>query len=108
MSWSLTNDTITKTEISKLASFIKTAEKLTYGDKTLEFENKFSKWNNSKYSVMVNSGSSANLIMAIALKKHLKKRKNKNWNFISYLVYLSYTFLFLGMKFTFMTPNQAI
>ena len=47
MSWSLTNDTITKTEISKLASFIKTAEKLTYGDKTLEFENKFSKWNNS-------------------------------------------------------------
>ena len=75
MSWSLTNDTITKTEISKLASFIKTAEKLTYGDKTLEFENKFSKWNNSKYSVMVNSGSSANFIMAIALKKHLKKEK---------------------------------
>lgn len=75
MSWSLTNDTITKTEISKLASFIKTAEKLTYGDKTLEFENKFSKWNNSKYSVMVNSGSSANLIMAIALKKYLKKEK---------------------------------
>jgi len=44
------------------------------GEKVHKFENEFSKKFNSKYSVMVNSGSSANLIMLAALKKYF------NWD----------------------------
>ncbi len=75
MNWELTNDTIEKFEIKKLSNFLLSTKKLTYGKQTELFENKFSKWNNTKYSLMVNSGSSANLVMAIALKKFLKKEK---------------------------------
>jgi len=40
----------------------------TQGKLVEEFEQKFAQWNNSKYAVMVNSGSSANLLMAFMLK----------------------------------------
>ena len=42
---------------------------LASGEKVYEFEKKFSKHFNKGYSLMVNSGSSANLIMIAALKK---------------------------------------
>jgi CDP-6-deoxy-D-xylo-4-hexulose-3-dehydrase len=43
---------------------------LSSGEKVNKFEHEFSKKFNFKHSVMVNSGSSANLIMFAALKKH--------------------------------------
>jgi CDP-6-deoxy-D-xylo-4-hexulose-3-dehydrase len=43
--------------------------RLTKGDQTLEFEREFSNYVGSKYSVFVNSGSSANLLVASALKE---------------------------------------
>jgi CDP-4-dehydro-6-deoxyglucose reductase, E1 len=45
---------------------------ITAGEKVYKFENEFSKRFKTKYSHMVNSGSSANLIMIAALKKHFK------------------------------------
>lgn len=42
---------------------------ITAGEKVYKFENKFSKRFNTKHSHMVNSGSSANLILIAALKK---------------------------------------
>ena len=42
------------------------------GEKVYKFEQEFSKKINQKYSIMVNSGSSANLVMIAALKKHFK------------------------------------
>ena len=42
--------------------------KLTQGKKVLEFEKKWSKWLGCKYSVFVNSGSSANLLSISLLK----------------------------------------
>ena len=42
----------------------------TAGEKVAEFEKEFSKKFNAKYSVMVNSGSSANLLMLAAMKKY--------------------------------------
>lgn len=47
---------------------------ITAGEKVHKFENKFSKQFNTKYSHMVNSGSSANLILIAALKKRF------NWD----------------------------
>lgn len=43
--------------------------KLTHGPKVKEFEEQWSKWLGVKYSVMVNSGSSANDLTMLALKK---------------------------------------
>lgn len=77
LNWTLTHDTIEKNELDKLSKFIKSTDKLTYGEQTELFEKNFSDWNQTKYSLMVNSGSSANLVMAIALKKFLNKDRIK-------------------------------
>jgi CDP-6-deoxy-D-xylo-4-hexulose-3-dehydrase len=42
------------------------------GEKVAQFENKFSKRFNVNHSLMVNSGSSANLVLITAIKKHLE------------------------------------
>lgn len=50
----------------------------TMGKKVNQFEKRFAKLFNSKYAVMVNSGSSANLLMFSVLRyysKFLKKKK---------------------------------
>ena len=44
--------------------------------KVAEFQNEFSKRFEIKHSHMVNSGSSANLVMITALKKHLGWKDN--------------------------------
>ena len=48
---------------------------LTQSKKVLEFEKKWSKWLGIKYSVFVNSGSSANLISLLILKSFSLKKK---------------------------------
>ena len=53
------------------------SRRLTMSKKTLEFEKKFSKFIKSKYCLMVNSGSSANLLAFFALTNPLKKNKLK-------------------------------
>ncbi len=50
-----------------LSEFIIDSNKLSMGDKCLEFEDKFSKKQLSKHSVLVNSGASANLIILQSL-----------------------------------------
>lgn len=73
----LIQDTINNQDIDKLIEWLKTYPRLTKGSKTIEFENKWSKWLGSKYSVFVNSGSSANLLMLYALKVLNKMKNNK-------------------------------
>tara|TARA_A100001011_G_scaffold400472_1_gene515274 strand:+ start:5183 stop:6361 length:1179 start_codon:yes stop_codon:yes gene_type:complete len=48
---------------------------LTQSKKVLEFEKKWSKWLGVKYSVFVNSGSSANLLSMLILKSFSTKKK---------------------------------
>ena len=50
-----------------LCSFIQTADKMSMGDEVLKFETSFATWQKRSYSVMVNSGSSANLVILQAL-----------------------------------------
>lgn len=47
----------------KLCNFIKLAKQLSIGKQVSDFEKAFSKWQGRKYSVMFNSGSSANLAL---------------------------------------------
>ena len=51
---------------------------LTQSKKVLEFEKKWSKWLGVKYSVFVNSGSSANLLSMLILKSFSPKKKRGN------------------------------
>ena len=53
------------------------SKRLTMSKKTMEFEKKFSKFIKSNYCLMVNSGSSANLLAFFALINPLKKNKLK-------------------------------
>ena len=51
--------------------------RITMGKKTLEFENKFKNFLGAKYALMVNSGSSANLLAAFASCNPLRKNRFK-------------------------------
>ena len=63
----LTDNTISLKHIHSLINWLKKNPKLTKGKLTIKFENLFSKWINRKYSIFVNSGSSANLLIAQGL-----------------------------------------
>ena len=73
----LVKDTIDNDDVDKLIEWLKTYPRLTKAEKTLEYEKKFSEWLGCKYSVFVNSGSSANLLMLYALLElcNLKNKK---------------------------------
>jgi len=73
----LVKDTINKEDIDNLIEWLKTYPKLTKGEKTIEFEKLWSKWLGIKYSVYINSGSSANLAMIYALLQSNKLKNNK-------------------------------
>lgn len=72
----LIQDTITNGDIDNLIQWLSTYPRLTKGEQTIKFEKEFSKWIGCKYSIFVNSGSSANLLMIYALKI-MNKLKNK-------------------------------
>jgi len=74
---SLVKDTINFNDIEKLISWLKTNPRLTKGDFTIELEQLWSDWLGVKYSVFVNSGSSANLAAIYALLLSGKLRNNK-------------------------------
>ena len=58
----------------KLSTFVKNNNIFTQSKKVKEFEKKWSKWLGVKYSVFVNSGSSANFLTFAALQIVLKKK----------------------------------
>ena len=64
----LMNNNITKSDIGSVISFLKTQPILTQHKRVEEFEKKWSKWLGVKYSVFVNSGSSANFMTMSAVK----------------------------------------
>lgn len=75
----LVKDTIDKNDINKLIEWLNQDEipRLTKGDLTWELESKWAKKIGTKYSVYVNSGSSAILLALAALLHTGKLRNNK-------------------------------
>lgn len=65
----LMHDNIDKSDISELIKFLSQDEipKLTNGSKVFEFEKKWSEWLGVKYSLMLNSGASANELTLLAI-----------------------------------------
>ena len=77
MKYPLGYNTWTKAEINAATKTILSGN-YTMGKKVKEFENKFAKRFGAKYATMVNSGSSANLLMFTVLKNYKKILKKKN------------------------------
>ena len=68
--WQLINDSITESDKKVLTDFINEPnQRFTQGKKVREFEEAWSKWEGVKYSTFVNSGASANYIMASIMKE---------------------------------------
>ena len=85
MNYPLSLNTWDKKEKKAIQDVIN-SNNFTMGKKVIEFEKKFAKKFNSKYAVMVNSGSSANLLILNTLKYLdgiIKKKKIKNPNIIA-------------------------
>ena len=70
MPWKLQNNPFTKKDLLKYSKYLINSKKLTQGEMVKYFEKQFSSWNKSKYSIYVNSGSSANLITVFAAKEY--------------------------------------
>jgi CDP-6-deoxy-D-xylo-4-hexulose-3-dehydrase len=77
MSIKLVKDTINFDDVSNLIEWLKTNPRLTKGNLTVKFEKKWSEWLGVKYSVFVNSGSSANLagIYSLILSERMRNKK---------------------------------
>ena len=73
----LASDTIDEGDINSLIDWLRTNPRLTMGDITKQFERKWAEYIGTNYSVYVNSGSSANLLMLYSL---LNANKLKNIN----------------------------
>ena len=70
----LMRNNILRNDLNQIIKYLKKNDpKLTSGEKVEEFEKKWSKWLGVKYSVFVNSGSSANLISMAILKTQFPK-----------------------------------
>tara|TARA_Y100000034_G_scaffold92212_1_gene111373 strand:+ start:2401 stop:3594 length:1194 start_codon:yes stop_codon:yes gene_type:complete len=65
----LAKETISAKDINSLTKWLLTGPRLTKWKLTEEFEQKWAEYIGTKYSVFVNSGSSANLLMIYALKE---------------------------------------
>jgi CDP-6-deoxy-D-xylo-4-hexulose-3-dehydrase len=72
----LVSDTISQDDIKDLIGWLETNPKLTKGELTVELEKEWAEKMGTKYSVFVNSGSSAILLMVAALKE-FNRLKNK-------------------------------
>ena len=69
-SWQLINDSITDGDKKALTDFITTPnQRFTNGPKVREFEQAWSDYLDCEFSVFVNSGASANYIMASIMKE---------------------------------------
>jgi CDP-6-deoxy-D-xylo-4-hexulose-3-dehydrase len=73
---SLASDTISQDELDHASHFLRTASRLTKGEETANFEKEFADTVGASYAVFVNSGSSANLLVAAALKESGRLRNN--------------------------------
>ncbi len=71
LDWPLMKNNISRKDLDAVIKFLKSRDDLilTQSNNVREFEKKWSKWLGVKYSVLVNSGSSANLLSISAVRE---------------------------------------
>jgi CDP-6-deoxy-D-xylo-4-hexulose-3-dehydrase len=71
LNWPLMDDNITREDLDAVIAYLQQPQpRLTHGAQVREFEREWSEWLGVKYSVLVNSGASANLLTMAALREH--------------------------------------
>jgi CDP-4-dehydro-6-deoxyglucose reductase, E1 len=71
LNWPLMKNNIARSDLDAVIEFLKQEDPiLTQATQVQNFENEWSSWLGAKYSVLVNSGSSANLLTMAALREH--------------------------------------
>lgn len=65
--WRLAEDTIGQADLEALGDWLASGPQLTQGPLVAEFERRWSQWQGSAFSIMVSSGSTANLALVTAL-----------------------------------------
>ena len=71
LDWPLMRNNIARRDLGAVAEFLQQDDpRLTQSNHVAQFEREWSEWLGVKYSVLVNSGSSANLLTIAALKEH--------------------------------------
>lgn len=65
----LMSNNIGRSDVDNLIQFLQTSDSFTNGSKVREFEEAWSKWLGMKYSVFVNSGSSANYMTMAGIRE---------------------------------------
>jgi CDP-6-deoxy-D-xylo-4-hexulose-3-dehydrase len=68
MKWPLMGETITLGDRLKMAHFVLTTKRFTYGERVKRFEQEWNEWLGSKHSLFVSSGSTANTLLLSAVK----------------------------------------
>jgi CDP-6-deoxy-D-xylo-4-hexulose-3-dehydrase len=76
MYWPLQENIISRFEKKNLIQFILKTKRFTQFKEVKKFEDNYSKWQGCKYSVFVNSGSSANLLIIQAAKEIYNWKNN--------------------------------
>ena len=73
----LADNTISAEDMASLADWLKEGHQVTHGPLTRQFETAFAAYVGTKYSIMVNSGSSANLLITYGLLEagYLRNKK---------------------------------
>jgi len=68
--WNLAEDTISTEDVDALADWLRTHPRLTQGDRVCEFERLWSRWLGVRHSVMMTSGTTANLaLVSVAARR---------------------------------------
>jgi len=70
--WKLQENILEKSDKVRLSDFINSTDRFTQFNVVKLFEKEWSKWQGCKYSVFVNSGSSADLVMLDGIKEYHK------------------------------------
>ena len=70
LNWPLMDDNITREDLDAVIAYLQQPQpRLTHGEQVRAFEREWSEWLGVKYSVLVNSGASANLLTLAALRE---------------------------------------
>jgi CDP-6-deoxy-D-xylo-4-hexulose-3-dehydrase len=74
--WPLSIPQFSKLDKLKLAKYVLTNDRWTYGDKVQEFERAMAKYVGSKYAIFTSSGSTANTMLAMMLRDKVSSERN--------------------------------
>jgi CDP-6-deoxy-D-xylo-4-hexulose-3-dehydrase len=114
MTHPLMNEAVSEEHFVDLISFLESKPRLTAGAKVKEFEEEWSKWLGVKYSVFVNSGSSANILTWKALKTRAGERNEVivpplTWvSDIAALIYAGFTPKFVDINLSNLAIDETL